>query len=202
MKNIFLFAGLLLIGAYIISCKPQGTDSVAISDVASVPVMTKEDSIKRGEYLSHIMGCNDCHTPKIMTEKGPALDMSRLLSGHPADEPLPAITDKKMIGPGQWVLFNQGQTSATGPWGTSFSANLTPDDTGMGAWSFENFEQAIRKGKFKGIDGGRMIMPPMPWQNYAAINDEDLANLWIYLKSIKPVKNVVPAYIPPGASQG
>ena len=202
MKNIFLFAGLLLIGAYIISCKPQGTDPVAMGDVASVPVMTKEDSIKRGEYLSHIMGCNDCHTPKVMTEKGPALDMNRLLSGHPADEPLPAITDKKMIGPGQWVLFNLGQTSATGPWGTSFSANLTPDDTGLGAWTFENFEQAIRNGKFKGIDGSRMIMPPMPWQNYAAINDEDLANLWMYLKSIKPVKNVVPAYIPPGGSQG
>jgi hypothetical protein len=197
MKNIFLFASLLLIGAYIISCKPQGTDSVAIGDIASVPVMTKEDSIKRGEYLSHIMGCNDCHTPKIMTDKGPALDMSRLLSGHPADEPLPAITDKKMIGPGQWVLFNLGQTSATGPWGTSFAANLTPDDTGIGAWSFQNFEQAIRQGKFKGMDGGRMIMPPMPWQNYAAINDEDLANLWLYLNSIKPVKNVVPAYVPP-----
>ncbi len=42
-----------------------------------------------------------------------------------------------------------------------------------------------------------MIMPPMPWQTYAAINDEDLANLWQYLRSIKPVKNVVPAYVPP-----
>jgi hypothetical protein len=197
MKNLFLLASLLLIGTYVISCKPQVTEPVAVNDAIPTPVLTKQDSIKQGEYLSHIMGCNDCHTPKKMTAQGPTLDMDRLLSGHPAKETLPAITDKKMIGPGQWVLFSLGQTAAVGPWGTSFAANLTPDETGLGAWTFENFEQAIRQGKFKGIDGGRMIMPPMPWQNYAAINDEDLHNLWVYLKSIKPVKNVVPAYIPP-----
>jgi hypothetical protein len=197
MKNVFIITCFILAGAYIISCKPQDTNTAATGDVATLPYMTKEDSIKRGEYLSHIMGCNDCHTPKVMTDKGPALDMDRLLAGHPANEPLPAITDKKMIGPGQWVLFSLGQTAAVGPWGTSFSANLTPDETGLGSWTFEHFRKAIREGKFKGMDGGRMIMPPMPWQNYAAINDEDLSNLWMYLKSIKPVKNIVPAYIPP-----
>ncbi len=193
MKNVFFFICLFMIGAYIISCKPQTADMTATGDTAMLPPMTKEDSIKRGEYLSHIMGCNDCHTPKIMTDKGPSLDMGRLLSGHPADEPLPAVTDKKMIGSGQWVLFNLSQTATVGPWGTSFSANLTPDETGLGIWTFDHFRKAKREGKFKGLDGGRMIMPPMPWQNYAAINDEDLSTLWKYLRSIKPVKNIVSA---------
>jgi mono/diheme cytochrome c family protein len=45
--------------------------------------MTK-GPIKRGEYLSMIGGCNDCHSPKLMTPAGPAPDPARMLSGHPA----------------------------------------------------------------------------------------------------------------------
>jgi hypothetical protein len=197
MKHTLLFAGVFVAGIYLLSCQKQAESTQEDTLSTGTAAMTREDSIKRGEYLSHIMGCNDCHTPKVMTDRGPALDTTRLLSGHPADEPLPKITDKGMIGPGQWVLFSLGQTAAVGPWGTSFSANLTPDETGIGSWTLENFDQAIRHGKFKGIDGGRMIMPPMPWQTYSALSDEDLSNLWMYLRSLKPVKNMVPAYVPP-----
>ncbi len=153
--------------------------------------------VKRGEYLVTTSGCNDCHSPKIMTAAGPAPDPKRLLSGHDMTEKLPAVTDKNMIAPGQWMLFSSGLTAAVGPWGTSFAANLTPDDTGIGAWDFNQFKKAIREGKSKGLDGTRPLLPPMPWFNIAKLTDDDLEAVFAYLKSLPPVKNSVPNPIPP-----
>ena len=48
------------------------------------------DKIARGKYIVTTSGCNDCHTPWKMGEKGPQPDMSRMLSGHPADLQMPA----------------------------------------------------------------------------------------------------------------
>lgn len=63
--------------------------------------MTKEKQIARGKYLVNFGGCNDCHSPKVMTPMGPVPDSTRLLSGHPADKPLAAI-DPETISPGKW----------------------------------------------------------------------------------------------------
>ena len=41
-------------------------------------------------YLVGAMGCNDCHTPWKLGPQGPEPDMSRALSGHPADFVMPA----------------------------------------------------------------------------------------------------------------
>ena len=162
-------------------------------EVSAEDLMTQ--SVARGEYLIHTMGCNDCHTPKKMTDMGPALDESLLLSGHPAAEVLPTIADKSILQ--GYALFTMGNTAAIGPWGTSFAANLTPDESGIGNWTFEQFETALTKGKNKGLESGRPLLPPMPWQNYINIKQEDLLSMFDYLKSIKPVMNVVPAPIPP-----
>jgi hypothetical protein len=150
--------------------------------------------VKRGEYLVTMGGCNDCHSPKIMTDQGPMPDPRRLLSGHPANAKLPRV-DVNSIGPGKWVLFSEDLTCAVGPWGMSFSANLTPDDqTGIGLWKEENFIQALRTGKHMGA--GRAILPPMPWFNFMKAQDEDLKAIFAYLKSLPPVKNPVPVPIP------
>ncbi|HAD12671.1 MAG TPA: diheme cytochrome c-553 [Saprospirales bacterium] len=175
------------------------TEPAPETTAATTPKADPAAQIKRGEYLVGIAGCNDCHTPKVMTDKGPALNTQRLLSGHIAEEALPAITDKKMIAPGQWALFNSSLTAAVGPWGTSFAANLTPDDTGLGNWTFEQFEKALREGKSKGLDGTRPLLPPMPWQNTAQMTDEDMRAIFAYLKSIPAVKNAVPNPIPPAS---
>jgi len=153
-----------------------------------------EDLIKRGEYIVSTSGCHDCHSPKIMTDMGPMPDPERLLSGHPADETLQPY-DKETAK--SYILFNMGLTAATGPWGTSFSANLTPDDDGIGSWTEEQFFTAIRKGKYKGMENGRDLLPPMPWFVYANMTDDDLKAVFAYLKSIKQVNNLVPAPIPP-----
>jgi hypothetical protein len=147
--------------------------------------------VERGKYLVNLAGCNDCHSPKVFTPEGiPMPDVSRLLSGHPSDEKLPDLTPG-MIGPGKWVLFNDGLTAAAGPWGLSFAANLTPDEqTGIGLWTEDVFIRAIRTGKHMGA--GRAILPPMPWPNLKDVTDEDLGAIFAYLKSLPPIHNQVP----------
>jgi hypothetical protein len=134
-----------------------------------------------------------------MTPQGPVPDPKLLLSGHPANLPLPKITDPNMVKPGQWVLFHPMNTAAVGPWGTSFSANLTPDVTGIGEWTYGQFKKAVVEGKYKGLDGGRTLLPPMPWPNFKDISDEDLQAIFAYLKSLPPINNQVPAPIPPAS---
>ena len=195
-RNHLLFVLIALSVAILgIQCEQASAND---SKTALIPAVDTVALVKRGEYLVTVGGCNDCHSPKIMTPLGPEPDPKRLLSGHPAADPLPAITDKRMVAPGQWALFSQDLTVAVGPWGTSFSANLTPDDTGLGAWNFDQFKKAIREGKSKGLDGTRPLLPPMPWFNFAKMTDDDLLAVFSYLKSLPPVKNPVPNPLPPG----
>lgn len=159
--------------------------------------ITKETPVKRGEYLVTISGCNDCHSPKIMTEFGPVSDSSRLLSGHPEAGKIPAF-DLKHLQPGNGAYFTDDLTAAAGPWGVSFSINLTPDTaTGIGAWSEEMFIKILRSGKHMGSDAARPILPPMPWQNYAKMTDEDLKAVFAYLKSLPAIKNKAPEALSP-----
>lgn len=154
-----------------------------------------ESQIKWGEHLVTVGACNDCHTPKKMTPNGPVPDLSLLLSGHPSNMPAPDI-DRKMVEEKGLVVTND-LTSWVGPWGISYTANLTPDGTGLGSWQESNFMTAIREGKFKGISSYRSLLPPMPWQEYKNFTDDELKAIFAYLKSIKPINNTVPAFQPP-----
>jgi hypothetical protein len=99
--------------------------------------------------------------------------------------------------PGPWnALIGATMTAWSGPWGTSFTANLTPDkETGLGGWTARNFIETIRNGRYQGR--GCPLLPPMPWDVYANFTNEDLESLFAYLQSIPPVKNRVPQLIPP-----
>jgi hypothetical protein len=156
---------------------------------------TKEQLIQKGQYLVTIMGCNDCHSPKKMGPQGPEIIPELMLSGYPADRPLPKV-DVAAIKKG-WIMLNEDLTAAAGPWGVSFAGNLTSDPTGIGNWPEENFKRALKEGKFKGLPGSRTLLPPMPWTNFVNIKDEDVTAIFAYLKSTNPVKNVVPAAIAP-----
>jgi mono/diheme cytochrome c family protein len=154
--------------------------------------------IKRGKYLVATSGCNDCHTPFKMGPNGPELDMSRMLSGHP--EQL-VITAPAKLQDTPWVMASAGTNTAhSGPWGVSFTANLTPDpDTGLGKWTFRNFKDTIRSGRHLGR--GRAVLPPMPIAMYRHMTDEDLAAVFAYLQSIPAVRNQVPEPLPPVSTQ-
>ena len=87
------------------------------------------------------------------------------------------------------MLFNGGLTAAVGPWGISYAANISSDDSGVGLWTDEQFIRAIREGQYKGMEGTRKLLPPMPWPNYAHLTDDDLKAMLKYLKSTNPVRS-------------
>lgn len=159
--------------------------------------LSSSELIARGNYITTVSGCNDCHSPKNFNPQGFTFDSTRLLSGHPASEPLPPV-DIKALQPGNWMLFSPALTAAVGPWGITYAANLTPDSaTGIGAWDEAIFIKALRTGKHMGLDNGRPILPPMPWQSVALMTDEDLKSIYAFLRSLKPVSNRVPNPAPP-----
>jgi hypothetical protein len=190
--NILLFVTIYC--CLLLACNSQQKEKPTVKIYEETKPIV--DPVKRGENLVNSIGCHDCHTPKKFTEHGMELDSSRLLSGHPADETLPDYDSKTAK---SYVLFSNGFTAAVGPWGTSFAGNLTPDATGTGTWSEAQFLNAIKNGKYKGLDGSRNLLPPMPWDWYRNLPDGDLKAIFAYLKSIKPVENVVPSPIPPKA---
>jgi hypothetical protein len=123
--------------------------------------------------------------------------MSRALSGHPEDlqmPPAPKLPD------GPWMIVSAGTNTAhAGPWGVSFTANLTPDpETGTGRWTVKNFKDTIRTGRHLGR--GRPILPPMPIPVYNNFTDADLEAIFAYLRTVPPVKNRVPEPLPPAAT--
>jgi mono/diheme cytochrome c family protein len=156
---------------------------------APSPEEVKQIRIKRGEYLVKTSACTDCHTPLKMGPKGPEPDMERFLSGHPENAQMPA---PPKLPEGPWVWIGAGTNTAfAGPWGVSYTANLTPDQvTGTGIWTEEMFVKAIRTGRHMGVS--RPILPPMPWTVYRNMNDEDLKSIYAYLRTVKPVRNQVP----------
>lgn len=154
-----------------------------------------ESPVKWGEHLVTTGGCGDCHTPKKMTNMGPADDSSLLLSGHPAQQPPPDVNRPEVQNKG--LVITQTLTAWVGPWGISYAANLTPDETGIGSWTEQQFMYAIREGKFKGLPNSRPLLPPMPWPSFRHMTDDELKAIFSYLKSIKPINNVVPQAQPP-----
>ena len=100
------------------------------------------------------------------------------------------------------LAVTQTLTAWVGPWGVSYAANLTPDETGIGNWEEKNFFTAIREGKYKGIPTGRPLLPPMPWDMYSHMTDDELKAIFAYLKSINPISNAVPPPQPPVLSAG
>jgi hypothetical protein len=130
-----------------------------------------------------------------MTAMGPVPDTSLLLSGHPSKIPFPDVNRKEIESKG--LAVTSDETAWAGPWGISYADNLTPDATGVGSWPKDQFFTAIREGKWKGMKNNRDLLPPMPWQDFRNLTDNELSAVFAYLKSIKPIQNVVPPATPP-----
>ena len=150
--------------------------------------------VQRGKYLVDITGCHDCHSPKKDAQGH--IDETRPLSGRPSTTAVPST----MAGEIHTAL---DLTAWTGPWGTTYASNITPDPkTGLNARKYTeaSFVAMFRTGK---KPNGVGILPPMPYEMYANMTDEDLKAIWAYLQSIKPIANQVPANAPaPAAPAG
>ncbi len=76
------------------------------------------------------------------------------------------------------------------PFGNIIASNVTPDlETGIGAWSDEAFDAAVRRGV---RPDGALLYPAMPYTAYAKLSRDDVRAIRAYLGSIEPVRNVVP----------
>jgi cytochrome c2 len=126
----------------------------------------KTDLLAYGAYMTNAAGCAECHT---QIDKG-------------------QIIPDLIFGGGRNFNFPDGSVVS--------SANITPDkETGIGSWTEEMFIQrfkayadstysppTVAPGEFNSI---------MPWTMYGKMNEEDLAAIYAYLRTVKPINNTV-----------
>ncbi|WP_312631488.1 c-type cytochrome [Pantoea piersonii] len=91
--------------------------------------------------------------------------------------------------PGSKEAFSGGYSIST-PFGGIFASNITPDrETGIGNWTERDFFRAVRHGRGK---AGEHLYPAMPYNAYVKVSDQDMHDLWMYMRSVKPVHYKVP----------
>lgn len=171
-----------------------GLTAAQSAEAAETAKGANKAQVERGRYLVNTSGCHDCHTPFKLGANGPEPDMSRMLSGHPAGMQLPPVP---ALPQGPWMMVVAATNTAwSGPWGVSFTANLTPDaETGLGKWTLKDFVATIRSGRHLGR--GRPVLPPMPIPAYSQFNDADLEAIYRYLQTVPAIRNRVPEPLPP-----
>jgi mono/diheme cytochrome c family protein len=84
----------------------------------------------------------------------------------------------------QGVMLAGGRAFKT-PFGTYYSPNITPDESGIGSWSEVDFLTALRHGK---SPDNSNYFPVFPYVSYTKMSDTDIADMWAYLKTMKPVQ--------------
>ena len=133
---------------------------------ASVQAPPRGPTPEYGGYLAqNVALCADCHTPRTGIRQ--AWDKSRLFAGD-----------------------------ATPPKGFPQNpANLTPDEeTGIGAWSEDDFLRTLRTGVSR---RGFTLHPFMPWRQVQRMSDDDLRAIYRYLRTLPPIRNAVPRRVTP-----
>lgn len=129
--------------------------------------------VERGRYLTeHLLQCFACHSERDWDAPG-----------------APPIAGRKGAGV---VMSERGERRIVAP-------NITPDvETGAGGWTDDMLARAIREGV--GHDG-RALYWGMWYQSFAGLSDEDLAAVVVYLRTLPPVRNVLPSTALPADEQ-
>jgi mono/diheme cytochrome c family protein len=92
--------------------------------------------------------------------------------------------------PGSNQPFAGGRAIET-PFGNIVAPNITPDaETGIGSWSDEAFDAAVRKGLRR---NGSRLYPAMPYTAYTKMSRDDVLAIRAYLNTVTPVRNAVVA---------
>ena len=83
--------------------------------------------------------------------------------------------------------FLAGGAPIKTPFGAFVAPNITPDpETGIGGWTAEQFATALTAGV---APDGSYYYPVFPYASYTRMRDQDVADLWAYLKTVPPVSN-------------
>jgi mono/diheme cytochrome c family protein len=128
------------------------------------PRPSPDDSIAYGGYLVNMAGCKECHTRVD--------DKAQLLAG---------------------TEFGGGREFPL-PDNIVRSANITPDATGIGGWSREQFIQRFKqylKPENVPVVAAGEKNTIMPWTMYAGMTESDLSSIYQYLRTVKPIENQV-----------
>ncbi len=138
------------------------------------PLPDKSDVIAYGAYMTNAAGCTECHTPQ---ENGAPIMSKYMAGGFPFQLP---------------------------GFGVVISANITPDQSGIGSWSEDQF---VERFKYYGKEGyvahkvnEREFQSVMPWTMYARMEEEDLRAIYQYLQTIEPVEHVMQRFTPEESS--
>jgi mono/diheme cytochrome c family protein len=141
-----------------------------VFDRAPVPPSptAEQDLLGRGEYLVEtIVGCGNCHDGR--DENGELVEGMEFAGNFVIKE----------------ALF------------TAYAPNITPDpETGIGNWTDEEVERAIRQGISR---DGHVLGPPMAFPYYREISSDDMDAIIAYIRSRPAIRNEVPksTYMPP-----
>lgn len=154
---------------YFIACSDE--PKTATTDTTEKP-KSNEDSLKkvqRGEYLAnHVSVCMDCHSKRDWSKfSGPVVPGTEGMGGE---------------------LFDHNLTENMP--GSVYAKNITSDvETGIGSWTDGEIIRAITQGIRK---NGDTLFPLMPYPAFNRMAKEDLLSIVAYLRTLKPIKNVVP----------
>src|SRR6516225_576101 len=86
--------------------------------------------------------------------------------------------------------FSGGREFDLGDKGKLYSPNITPDkETGIGAWSDDDFRAALQLGVAK---GGEHLYPAFPYASYTLLSDDDVLAIKAYLFTLSPVRSAPP----------
>jgi mono/diheme cytochrome c family protein len=136
------------------------------------PVATpdKSDKVAYGRYLVIAAGCESCHTP---------------------------VDDKHQPLPGK--AFSGGQRFDLAKNAAVVSANITPHETGLGGKTKENFIamfKAYASPESRNLEVAANKNTVMPWLGFAGMTEEDLGDIYDYLRTVAPIQNKVEKFPP------
>ena len=137
--------------------------------VGHIPDISEKNKVEYGAYLAGpVAHCTLCHT--AWGDEGK--DIMKFFFNPPDYKGLMKL-------PG----LGQGGMKMEGPWGMSIAANITSHPTALGRYTDEEIKKMITDGIHP---SGMKLMPPMPYENYALMTDEDLDAIIAYLRTIPP----------------
>lgn len=168
--HLLLFSIVILISSTFVAVIAQDDE---LNDFG----MTEEEMLERGEYLSHIGACVSCHTPQKEEYLSADITPEQLKEIGLAFEDTQDLENKLMAG---------GREFPLGPFGVLIAPNLTSDETGLGDWTDEEIEAALRIGVNK---DGRRLHPLMPYPNFFGWAESDMQALIMYLRTVPPIEN-------------
>ncbi len=171
MKKFIKIAGRIVLVLLLIIVCIVGYIKVALPNTGDAPEMKVEQTaerIARGDYLANnVTVCIDCHSTRDWSKfSGPIVPGTFGKGGE--------LFDQKFGFPGAF-----------------YARNITPE--GISRYTDGELFRLITTGVTK---EEKAIFPVMPYHNYGRMDEEDIKSIIAYIRTLKPIKNEVPASVP------